>query len=517
LRKSDLAVTVMLTGCLVALGCVGGCSESKERQGGKNLLAAVERSGKLYERALGLLRDPVYKVGEQYAPIRADGGGEGVDIVLAPPDEMHPGVLGALNEAERVLSTALRDNADARPADKAIAQTLLGQVQSLTGYCHAWAAHRAAARLREARMQAHAAITAAAERADLLEYHRKLRALGEEELKRLRAGAVAMQSAKSTELKQISARITTLQAEQAAQNKAYETFNAQARAVRMEEDPASGRKRLDVLNEAQKMQAKADAAETRAAQIENQINALNVRRRALELEQAAAKARIQTMDDILKERTGQDTENDRKLEKIRDGMEADQAAMRELLARMVNDCERVSTAQTKALRVYELACNQLRAAGRAPGVNTAAQQADVLAAVAGLEVRCLKALAGNKDLSKKLTGLWAKIGAGQLPGEIEKIQSFLPESDTLREDAEAKYEEAVKLYRTAIGSVDRQYRWVYQGQLAAAYAGLYMLTGSVETRAEAQTAINEALAGKESSPNLEAVKRLRKVLAAEQR
>jgi len=516
-RKNNLVVTAMLTVCVGAICCVGGCSQSKERQGGKDLLAAVDRSGKLYRRALGLLRDPVYRIGKQYAPIRHEEGKEPDAIVLGPPDEMHPEVLGALSEAERILSTALRDNADAEPGDRAIAQTLLGQVQSLIGYCHSWMSYRAMDSLAKARAQAHAAIATAALRVNLLEYHKKLQALGEDELGRLRANAVAMQSAKAAELKRHSDQIGALKAEQARQNKAYEKFNAQARAMRMERGPASGQKRLDTLNNAQKIQVKADAAETKAAEIENKLGSLNVKRKALELERDAAKARIRVIDEMLKERQAQAAANEDNRKEILKRLEADQAALRKLLGRMVRDCERISQAQSKAVRVYELASNQLRAADRAPGVNTAARQADVLIAVAGLDVRCLAALAKNKDLAGKLADLWAKVGAGKLPDDGEKIQSFLAESETLREDAEAKYDEAVKLCRKAIRSVDRQYQWVYQGQLASAYMGLYALTGSAETRAEAQTAINDALANKESSPNLEAVKRLQKVLEAEQR
>jgi hypothetical protein len=88
--------------------------------------------------------------------------------------------------------------------------------------------------------------------------------------------------------------------------------------------------------------------------------------------------------------------------------------------------------------------------------------------------------------------------------------------EKLRSSATSGYQNATELYSKAIKSADRIHKWVYQGQLAAAYVGLYRLSGDTAELDKADQVINQALKDKESSPYLKPVLEMRRLVRAEQ-
>jgi len=116
------------------------------------------------------------------------------------------------------------------------------------------------------------------------------------------------------------------------------------------------------------------------------------------------------------------------------------------------------------------------------------------------------------------------VALGELPPVAQKINAYLPKPGELREQAIAKYKEAIDLYKKAIAgctgyladgkSRKEDTQWLYKGALGAAYAGLARVTGDAAQRQEAltaaATALDEALRDKQGSPYLAPVADIQK-------
>jgi hypothetical protein len=493
---------------------IDGCSESPEHRASRTLLEEVTRASKLYDRALGYLGNPVYRIGEQYAPVRTRGKVDESAIVVPSGGEIHPEVLPTLSRAQKLLGRALNDNKDAAPTDQAIARTTLARILSLTGYYHAISAERAIGRTEEARQQVRVILSLIDEQSNLLECGEKLSALGDQEVQRLLDEAANAQSQAMSEIKKIEDRVAELEVEKAGQGEMYEKLNAEARALGIEGRLVPGQEGLTKLEDALELQKKANAAESKAAEIEIEVDSLDMKRKALELTLNAATIRIEAMTRTLEERKALGAGLEAGLQRIKEQLNAHRKALAGPLAEMVRSTRALADAQMQASNVRELAVKQLTKAAGLPGsqMNTDAQQADVLVYAANLEARCLEVLERNKQLVLELKKIWATMSPSDAPINPADLESFLSDPAAIRQKAEARYTDAVKLYEKVIRRVERQLRWAYQGKLVATYMGLYKLTRNPETLTEADRILKEALSDKKSSPHLASVVRLRQLL-----
>ena len=506
MRKTNaLALVLMLTAGVVGLALVGGCSESKARRAGRRLLKEVEQAEGLYYRALDYLVSPTHHVRQDRLP---------------PGQELHPDVLLTLKKAEEGLSKVLRDNRDAEAPDKAIAQVMLARILSLRGYCRTTQAYSAIRRVNTTRPRVEAILTSVRLQINLLGYYDELASAGDENIRGLRNQAAAVRSRKSADLAEVDERVATLRKQQAIESEEYANRNAEALVLSIEGRATPGQEGLKKLEEALGIQAKANAAEAKLAEIEREVDTLGARRKALEVDLADAEARIATVDDILGERKTQGAKNVVSLRGVRSRLKGSQAVLKRLLAAMEESCKEIESAQRQAINAYDLSLGKLSSASSAQPedrLGTAASRADVLMATADLQARCVAVVEGNSRLAGVFGRVWREMGAAQLPLELAKIQSFLGDPLALRDQAEKRYSQAVKLYGRALRDVDdRRLRWSYQGQLAAAYMRLHAFSRKDDLRAEAfgeaTKALDEATENKRFSPHLSSVVALRKIL-----
>jgi len=177
----------------------------------------------------------------------------------------------------------------------------------------------------------------------------------------------------------------------------------------------------------------------------------------------------------------------------------------------------LAAAQTEAINAYDLAVRQLKNAARESGTKRArigAQQADVLMSAANLQAGSLEVLEKNQRFISRLGKVWEDMSTADGSDEVRQIGAFLSQPDQLREDVKAKYTEGIQLYETALRGVDRKVRWAGQGQLAAAYIQLYNFTKDQSVRAKAVKVLDEAIKGKEHSPNLNSIIEMRALLVS---
>lgn len=523
MRKSkSIVVTLALIACAAGSVVVSGCSESGERQAARELLDKVHVGRKLYDRALALMANPLYRIGEDYPPVRLMGTPDPSEIFIPPGDVIHPDVLPVLNDAEKIIDTALRAQAGASPDDKALAQATLAHILSLKGYYHTIQAYRAMRSADRARAEANTVLDAAASRIVLLAYNAKLASASDEDVRKLRDLAIKDQTDTTAELKNVDSRVRILEAEKVTQGKAFSRYSVEAASLIKVGRDTPGQAGLEKFDEAMQVKAKANTAEGKVARIEYEIDSLKLKREGLMLDLSSARAQIRTAKELLEKRIVQASKNAAEMERIRDGLALDKKKLVEHLKALDTACQDIATSQRRSVNAYGLALNQANAADRAEQMNTAAQQGDVLVATADLKARCLAVEGANSDLARRVSTLWAQTGGG-LPPELDRIRSFLGTPKELkdsRSDIEAKYGAAATLYRKAMRGVKQEFRWAYEGQVAVAQVRLYRFSQDATVRAEAlkgaREALENALRNREFSPHLAAIRGMAESLSSEE-
>lgn len=511
-------LTVM-TIVVAMFGPLVGCSEPKQRRAGRRLLGEATRARQLLDDGvLALLANPVYRAGESYAPFAVPSHVTESDIFVHPGDDIHPNVLPTLKKAERLLSSALSDprNAPAAAQDKAVLQIMLGRVYSLRGYCAALQAYQADRDLATARKHADQMLAAARANADLLDYYNTLDSAEDTGVASLRTEAVAHQAMIESDINNLDQRLEQMRREKAAQSQAYQTHNAQARSMTMEAKLGTAKEGLKKLEKALDIRAAARKAETRVAEIEHEMASLLGKRKNLEVALATAEAQIAALAIELSELQQTRAANVVATQQARRQLRVSLATVQEFLGRMEAASGKLAEAVTTSNDSYEKASSHFRKADAAGSSAANIQQAAALTTVAEMKTLALAAMDQNKRLVDSFAKLWTKLGAGALPRAAQKVRSFLADAEAFRQDAEAKYAQAIKLYQKATSGADRQLRWAWQGELAAAHIRLYRLTKDPETLATAQAVLAEALRDREFSPSLTSVAQLRDDIAAGQ-
>jgi len=493
-----------------------GCSQSRQAQASEKLIGEVEKAQKLYQTCLAYLANPVYRVNNDYPPVQSRVPA-GADIAVGEPGQLHPEVLPTLKKIETDLSAALaaEEHAAAGPEEKSLAYQMLAKAYALRAYCELFPTVRAYDRLVRQRDDAEKMLFILNSRADLLTHYKSLSALETDDLVALRDEARKQQADVEARIKDIDERLAAMATEKQAQAQTYEKRNAEARSLALESAVGSAKAGMAKLEEALRLRTEANKAHLLMAELEYEADSLAEKRKALELALSAAKAKILAADGALADRKAISEANQINAEQVAEQLRDSQSKLVASLQAMQETCSDLAAALAKAANAYELALAQLRKAANANDKSLSIREADVLMGIADMEARALGELEANKSFAASLSRAWAKLAEPAPPSGIDKIQSLLPDPASSRSDAEAKYTKAAQLYQRAMSGADRNVRWIYEGQLAAAYVRLYMLNGDPETLKTARETLASALEGKELSPHLSSIAELQDLLAAQ--
>ncbi|MDY6913471.1 MAG: hypothetical protein SVT52_03315 [Planctomycetota bacterium] len=517
-RSRDLIFGALVAACLVGMLTVAGCSASKSRRARQNILEEVLEAQRLVNKALALLASPVYAVGDKYAPFTTStlvGPGEGLKIL--PGTALNPNAWQALQQAEDGLSAVLAENAEARPEDRAMGQSMLARVASLKGDYQATIAAAARDRAGEALREAQKALGLMEFQLSLCKYFHGLANLTDKELRQMISNAKADVQKFTTASADVRAKIDRLTKDRDALLATNEERIAAARNLRIESRLASGQKSLDLLQDALKIESQVSSNASKIGGIESQITSGKTEAKTVHLDLTSAKARLDVSGAVLKARKQQFGSADETKTKLLGTIAEAQKHLERLAERTFSACAAAAEAETAAANAYELARKQLKAAAEAlhdhASAEAMAEQADVLMAMAELNVRRLELQIDSSRLAKQIQSLWAEMDPPRnVPPALARAGDYLAEPAMVRQTAEAQYEEAAKLYKKAMSKVRRELQWAYQGQLAAAYIRLYHLSNRADSLEEARAVLQEAFEGRENSPHLASVAELQRMV-----
>jgi hypothetical protein len=503
-RKSQrVALHSVLLACLVVLPLAAGCADSEQRTANKNLVDAIERAQRLYDRGLALLANPVLKTGEKYLPINPGEDktpvGQEPDVQIIP-NAVNPKALDALKEAETCLTEAIRDNtAAAGAAEKALASLTLGRVTNAKAYLFTTVAaiHRGKA----------AGLVPAAEQSEwqtkthlsLVNYHGQLAGVSSKDIQKVIDEATAQKQKAAAEAKDSKGKLEANATKKAQLLKSNQDRMEKARKIRVESRRITGQKSLDMLNQALEIEAAVNKDRRLVDAAEAETLALKVALADQELRLDSADQLLKAAEEILagrKDATG----------KAKTELDAANAELAKILktlekvaGRIDAECTAAAAAETKAMAAFD-AARALLVAGRAYPPHKAkvalADEADLLvergklsSARLGLQKR-LTALVG------KLTKAWPQMpGGAEAPAVVKKLQGYVPKPDDVKELAVKDLREAVDLYRRAVKSMKKEQQGMTHGSIAATYLLLYNLTGNSGDKSNAAEALGNAGSG----------------------
>ncbi|MCE5328339.1 MAG: hypothetical protein LLG01_18210 [Planctomycetaceae bacterium] len=488
------------------------------------IVAAVDDADALYQRALGLLSTPVHEdsVSGRVGPFVKDGDPVVTreTIRLRAPNAVNPQAETALTQAKTILQAALADNSLA-PADiKALAHHMAARVMSLRGYCfdqkalnQRWNAQRDANRVDRTLGVVQAQL-------GFLAQYDKLLSLPDDDVQKIVDQTTTELADIEKEHEAASKQIIYLGNEVAALRDQIATLSQKARQNRAESRLITGAKSLAMIEDVLKDEAQIRQIEGKISTNQNQVQQLLEQRRMLGVRINAGRSKIEMAKSMLEHRKeqmgrrGQQREDCLKLIK-----ESQDAILKDVAA--VNAAALGAKAdEAQAMKEYSNCQAELGHALVGPDANTAeglAEKGDVLARIAGLQSEQAIFARRLLALQAPINDVWPKAAANATaPKEAQELAAYLSNPDVTAGESLKNYEETIRDYELAIQGLkenEKVYRWIYQGELAAAYLGHYRLKNDAEKLRKANEIIADAMKSREASPYLRPVLHLRDRLA----
>jgi len=489
----------------------------------QNIRDAVHRAGKLYDRAQKLMANVVFTdaAGRTTAPFTTDLVTRPEQIKLLGPTTPNPKAIDNINEAVDSLQQALVNNRSAGEDVKALAHKLLSGLLALKGHYYTAESLTDKAGTANLLKLVEQAIGMMRMRMAAIEHYDRLTAVGDDELKAMRAKAVAEADDLKTRRDQVSREIFGLGEKVAGIRASIAALAAKARAARNESQSTKGQKGVELLEQALAYERQIDGLAGRIGETQDQLRVLKVEFDDLGLREVLAREQVKAAEAILDSRKRETTERLAERDECRKLLGKSVQSAIDLVDKVVQLCAQAKSAEAGAVSAYVDADSQLDAAKAGIPASSAqheADKADIAMAIADLGMERLSLQARLELLATSITDLWPKLSPPrQVPPAAPKLTGYVADVEKLRGRTTAAYRNAARRYFKAIESADDIHKWVYQGRLATAHLGLYRLTGDTDELDKADQVITQALQGKESSPHLEPVLRLRRLVRADRR
>jgi len=313
-----------------------------------------------------------------------------------------------------------------------------------------------------------------------------------------------------TDQKQFAAKVGELKGKIAANEQLKQQLNEsgkarmeEARKIRVESRLAGGQKGLDLLRKALDIEAAVNKDNSKVDAAEAESISLKVELADYELQLAASNQQIQMAKEILQGRETAAGEVKKQLDAATQELAGVVKKLEEATGRIGGACETASVAETASAEAYEKARKHLEGSRSFPlhkSDQAMAEEADVLVARGEMNAARLELQTRLTRLTDRMEKLLPQALPGSSLPSLEKIKGYVPKLAEVKESAEKDFREATNLYKKALAAMKSEYRWVCQGQVAAAYLGLYNLTRDSADLEAAKSAAGEALKGREQSP-----------------
>jgi predicted nucleic acid-binding Zn-ribbon protein len=533
----------------VLLAAIIGCSGEQKKN--EQVAQKIDEASRLLANASNLLTVPFYvdKTTGEVGPIlhKVEAANVAVPATIPAGNDK---VVKLLDAAEGLLKDAIAAGAS-EPGINADAYALLGQL----GIARARYSQSVADKLLD---DARWDRQRAEETLDALRTNVMVATFDQALITKTRADIEAKKTAVATELTKFEADVKTLEGtiarldgEIKALAKEKETLTTQANALQDKSSATSGKEGIDLLAQAQALEKSArqkdNEIETRQAAMENAV----ADKTALERQRDNAKAQLVVMDGHL-----QKTDEQGKAV-VTQGVDAKKLADAdiEVIGKSADSiaklCAQAVASDTAGLSALDQAVKNLAKAAefvndqitqvrgltdRDAGLIDAQtqtlerRQAALLNAQAAAMTQMGDILSRQLGVAKANAEIAATVAAAATtlgekePAFIVSLKQCVPGGAEVSVKAGDAYKKAEDLIVTKVlplagkSVIGQKTQWMYQAALAAAYTGHYLLTGDAAVKSSAQDLVTKALAGgKEGSPYLQPVVKLRDTLAKTQR
>jgi len=519
-------VTV-LVGLLAAVGCSDPRKDATVRLRGQ-----VDEARRRYMHATALLANPTYihRTTSQMSPVYIKiATSQAIEIPETQPTERAE-ALDLLNKARADLMSGV-NGSDAAPASlKALAQQLIGDIELARGRVHAAGAETFKQNAARHRRQALSHLAVADNNLLVAEYYRQLVAMPQAEIQKMRLDTTAAMKTATDKIAAIEGEVATLKTEMDKLVKDNESLSGNARGLRVSSEKASGTQGLELLREAQAIEARMDANAGKVSADQQRIEVLGVDRVLMQVEKQGVESKLAVIEERVKNRDTFAVQAAAAIKAARQVAGKSLADAAQEAAVVASGLASAAAREKQGIEAFSTAVAYLGQAlssvqsARSPGPPVPAEEAQATSVtslrgaaslgMADISMRQLQATAANGVLAKGLTATAKTLGQ-EVPAAVKEIESYIADSASVRKDAVAAYQEAQKDLETVRSSPSPEIakaQWIYQGQLADAYLGHYQLTNDASVKAKAKQLLTEALASKANSPFVESLLRMQRML-----
>lgn len=511
-QYSKFRITAFLmSACATLTVLAGGCSDAEQRAAARDTIENIRKANLHIDNAEALIANPVI--------IRADGERVKMPItkVLQMKDEkflvakgiVNPDALVELDQAEKIINTVTASGGAAPDDEKAMAKATLGRIYMTRGLYYSLKADIARRMAFGAMRQAGPFVTRLVSESGIIAYYEKLTAASDEDIEKMKAESNATVSKLSVELKETDGKIAVLKEKRENLLTSNRELMAEGGKLRINSGLASGKKALDLYDQARAKETKADEAIAEARKAERQISELENKREVIVARHLGEENKLTALNEIAITRRDQKRDYNKTLS----GRKTAAAGMKEKIESLSKSasqaCSEASEDEANSLKAYDTASSHFKAAaGLARESSTINQNASTQMAAGDL---CVSSLDTGTIVSEFASGVKAAWGTG-VPASVTKVADYAATMTMRKNLAKQYFTEAKNLYAMDVSMTDRKLRWVVQGQLARAHMQLYKLLGNDASREEAKRILDEAIKGRESSVHLRDVLKLRESL-----
>jgi len=501
-RLTVVAVTFVGFAVTVLAGC-----ESKSDAANREVLAAATKARRLHDRALSLLANPVQKISGQLDPALQPVASSPNQVEVLPSEVLNPVALESLEQAERTLSgTMSQVGRDASPYTAGVGYNLLGQICMLRGFYHATGAAEAEERARQAAQAARRLANLAAAQEGLGEFYEQLTQMEDRDLLLMRTEAAEKARQAGEQIAALEGQIAALTRQKSDLEKRIEQASVRARDLRINSRLAQKQEALKLFQEALAEEAKVNASSSEVSHIENTVELRRLSLSALKTKLTAAQQRRQLAEKLLADRQQQNAKYLKGSQDVQEALAKVNGELDAQLRQAAAAVQQAAEAAKRAAQAYQEAIGHFKTARRIGGSKTQADlnEANAQMWLADLNVRTLRSKRAMELLHKQLA---EATPGGPTIEDVDEAAATETQPSEATAAAEA-YRRAAELYEAVLRRTDRNVKWIYQGQLAAANLGLYALTGEAEALNSAKAALQEALDGRRGSKYLQPLEEL---------
>lgn len=521
---------------VVLLAAMIGCSDASKTS--KKVRDTLNDSRRLYQQASALLSNPPYtdKEGNVITVTEVKLTATSLPAQVSPAKNAQ--ALQLLDQALAKFNQLGEDLQNVPPSLKSDALLLKGQIQLARGRYFAASGLRYGEQGWPDRLAVRVQIAQVDANEGLSRFARDLSTGTLDAVKQLQQQAENELTALNNELAAKDARIATLGKDNEALVKVNDELGKQAQKKRKASQTAPGEAAVAMLKEVKELERQVDSNSAKIAANQSTIDALQADKAVKAPAVASINSRIKDAQAALESSTSQ------KAAMAQTGQDYAKAAaevfdqLEEPVKKVIDNCRKTHAleeqgieALTQAVEVLKLAQAEADTAFRDISAGSDAQ------ATTGAEQHLVTVLANKSDanlwlgklqsqriaLSDELVPLGTSIADAAKKLGKEDLYSTLVlgcavNTAKAKNEAVARFGAAQVDLEKITGSYlrtgeVRNTLWIYQGMLADAYLGEYMLTRSQDVRTKAQQFLVQALANREYSPYLSTLVRLQQVLS----